>query len=273
MTQSNIFRVMPQGLSNYPFELAVARGLVPGHSVMQKFGTLKPPTADTVYDLWTGASAGNASYTFSTTATKMKLSSSSTDDAVAGIGTCCVSIAGLDADFNEVSEYLNLDGQTPVETANTYIRVFRAYSLEVGTTEHNVGDIYIYETGETSVIAGVPQTASLLRAKIDATVGQTEMAIYTVPAGKTAYIHEVIISVSNRAARYTDVFITKRDYGNGGFRRLFGSAFESASTVVVHPTIPGPFAAKTDIKMQAITTATATSSIYGRFHLILVDNA
>ena len=272
MTQSNIFKVRPEGLAGYPFELAVARGLVPGHSVMHKFGKVNPSTVDTLYDMWTGVSAANPLYTFCTTASKMKVSSSSVNDVAAGTGSCCVNISGLDANYKEINEDINITGQTPVETVNAFIRVFRVYSTDAGVLEANDGTIYVYETSEASVIAGVPQTETLIRARIEALAGQSEMAIFTVPAGKTAYLNEVVISVSNKAARYTDVNMSMKIYGNGGFRRIYSVAFEAAGTTNIHPTIPGVFNEKTDIKLQATTTATATSSIYGRFHLTLVDN-
>ena len=105
------FRSITQIGTSEPFELQVARGHIPGHYGLFKFGN-NPSVGDSLETIW----AEGGLYSYLTAATVLKVSSSSTDDTSAGTGARTVELSGLDADYNEISELVTLNGQTPVNT-------------------------------------------------------------------------------------------------------------------------------------------------------------
>ena len=87
--------------------------------------------------------------------------------------TMGVVIEGLNENYQPQTETVTLTGTTAVTTDNTFVRVFR-----MATDALNVGDI----------TARVTSASGTVVAQIDVGYGQTLMAVYTVPAGKTAYM-------------------------------------------------------------------------------------
>jgi len=153
-------------------KIDIALGLKPNISTVYKYGAGKVGTSFS--PIWDNGGA----YNWITTATKLQVVSSDTDDVNGGAGAWTIKIYGLDENWNEISETIELDGTSAVETANTYIRCYRAIIMSGGTRIGLAGDITIYETGSPSKIV-----ASVLEEK-----NQTHMAIYTIPANKTALI-------------------------------------------------------------------------------------
>ena len=78
----------------------------------------------------------------------MNVSSTDTDDTVLGTGAWNLTLSGLDADYVPQSETIQLNGQTPDQTVNAYLRVNRAYIRKVG------GDYVIYSDGNIEPIDG-----------------------------------------------------------------------------------------------------------------------
>ncbi len=122
----------------------------------------------------------------------------------AGDITQTVTITGLDANYDEITETIALngaDGRTRVAGTKTFLRVNSAV-LSAACT----GNVYVYYLSD--VIAGVPDDATKIQAKILATALQAYNAIYTVPRNKNLYLtglhfrstgstttHNVILSV------------------------------------------------------------------------------
>jgi len=154
--------------------------------------------------IWTEGGA----YSYLSSATTLKISSASTADASAGTGARTVSISGLDADYNEISETVTLNGQTAVNTTNEYLRVFRMQVLTAGSGGANAGKVY---AGTGTVTSGVPANKY---AVIDAGENQTLMALWTVPAGYTAYIHQLNVSQgATTANKYATIRLKIRNEG------------------------------------------------------------
>lgn len=61
MANNNIFNIQAQNKSYYPFELAVAHGIVPEHSIERKYGRVTVPATGSYVDMWTGAASDVAS--------------------------------------------------------------------------------------------------------------------------------------------------------------------------------------------------------------------
>ena len=166
------------------FGLNVAMGKIPGLSTEFKFGrSVAVGTTESV--IWDGG--GN--YTFLTVAEKMDVVSDDVNDDAVGTGARTIVVFGLDTNFEKIQELVIMDGTNIVTTNASFIRVFRVLVLTSGTNDPindaNKGNITI--TGHDS---------SILQAKILINNGQTLMGIYTVPAGKTAYVTGATLSCS-----------------------------------------------------------------------------
>ncbi len=154
--------------------------------VVDKFGYVAAAT--TVGECWDGYSDQKA-YNWLAAATVLKVSSSSTADVLtSGTGAWTIRISGLDANYLEVDEDVNMNGTTLVTTTTAFLRVFRVRVLTAGTGLVNAGDIYIHNNTVGTPTAGVPDDATKTYAKVLATNGQTLMTIYTVPANMVGRI-------------------------------------------------------------------------------------
>ena len=155
-------------IKNYFVELS--RGNIAGESSILKFG-FNPAIGTAEEDIWTVGGI----LIFQTTAMQYNISSTDTDDNIAGSGARKIEIQGLDSNFNEISEIVNLSGTTVVQTTKEYIRLNRGFITNVGTyTGSNEGVITI-STSDT----GDPQGGILVQE------GQTQKSHFTIPAGKT----------------------------------------------------------------------------------------
>jgi hypothetical protein len=173
-------------------------GNVKGKSYLQKFGS--NPDVGTSYESiwtegglydWAGVDAAEGI---------VKVSSSSTDDDVAGTGALTCTIYGLDTDGVEQNEVIILTGQTAVNSANEYSRVYRIIVNTAGSGLANAGVIYV---GTGTITTGKP---AVVWALADTGLNQTLMAIYTVPTGKTLYITDITVSTNSNKGAVMDVF-------------------------------------------------------------------
>jgi hypothetical protein len=160
-----------------PFGLQVSRGQIMGHRSVVVFG-FNPDVDQTEETVW----PSNGVVTHPASATVMKVSSDSASDTAAGTGARTVVISGLDANYNEISETVTLNGQTAVNTVNLYLRINDMYVATTGSGLVSAGNIYI---GNGVVTAGVPATLYDLMY-----IGYNKRTTghYTVPAGYTAYM-------------------------------------------------------------------------------------
>lgn len=166
-----------------PFELQVSRGQIQGHRNVTVFG-FNPDVDTTQVSVWPLPSL----ITFPSAALQMTVSSTSANDTSAGIGARTVVVQGLDANYNEVSETVTMNGQTAVTMTKAMLRVNYAYVATAGSGNSAAGDIYI---GTGTVTAGVPATVYDI-IKFD--YNNTTTGSYTVPAGYTAYLSQGLFS-------------------------------------------------------------------------------
>lgn len=224
------------GNSNLP----IAAGEVTGYSSINKFGaTDGDVTAGTVWD----GNSGTTAYPYPSAGVVSITSASNTG--------ADVEVQGLDSNFEQATEVVAIGGTG----STTFSRVFRAIMVDT----NNDSDVTINQGGS-------------LAAKIIEDQGQTLMAVYTVPAGKTAYLTHVHYSSDKAATNSAMQFrlFAKPSEGNGTFniKGVLGSA--GGAVIDFKYDVPLKFTEKTDIKIDVVaaqaTTCTAT------FELILVDN-
>lgn len=166
-----------------PFELQVSRGQIQGHRNVTVFG-FNPDVDAAQVSVWPLPSL----ITFPAAAIQMTVSSTSADDTSAGTGARTVVVQGLDANYNEVTETVTMNGQTAVTMTASLLRVNYAYVRTAGSGNSAAGDIYI---GTGTVTAGVPATVYDI-IKFD--YNNTTTGSYTVPAGYKAYLSQGLFS-------------------------------------------------------------------------------
>jgi len=217
----------------------IAQGLVDGWAHINKFGfnpTIGSGSWETVYD-------GSNAYTYLTTAGVATIAS---DDPLDSGKT--VEVQGLDENYQLVVEDV-LIGNSSI---TTFIRIFRMIFKD-GTVTTNAGLI-------TATVGGAVK-ASILEGN-----GQTLMALYTVPAGKTAFLLKVHFNIT----KSTDVQcrLMARPFG-GAFnvKGLFGTF---GVPIEYNYPVPLVFTEKTDIELQVLSGNTCAAG--GLFDLILIDN-
>jgi hypothetical protein len=195
----------------------------------------------------------------------MKISSSSADDAAAGTGARTISIAGLDANYNEISETVTLNGQTEVNTVNSYLRISRMFVVTAGSGATAAGTIY---AGVGTVTSGVPAT---IYGMVAIGANQTQMAFWTVPAGYTLYLMGLFYTSGNTNANaWTNFQLIQRPLG-GVFRQQSSSRVPGNGDFVFDLHTPISFGEKTDIEVRAVAS-TSPSNVSAEFEGIYIKN-
>lgn len=255
--------------------LAIAKGDVTGTSFIHKFG--KAPdfdAADNFVTIWDGANDGDFSgsppmnYTYSATANIDTLSSSNAGDSQT------VEIQGLDGNYALVTQSATLNGQSDVILTTPLLRVFRLKNT--GTTDF-AGDVWLRTNG-SGQSGGVPTTANTVRLKVSNGNNQTLMAIYSVPAGKTAYIRKIFAGFDTVTGGFfatpvaSKIQLFVRPFGQV-FQLKYDNAIISSGSSVLQEVYSEPevVGEKSDIELRAETNTTATA-VSGGFDIVLVDD-
>jgi hypothetical protein len=243
------------------FYLQVARSQIAGHETIFKFG-FNPDVDDALETIWTEGGL----YSYLSAATILKVSSSSTADTAAGTGARTVEIFGLDGNYNEISETVTLNGQTAVNTTNSYLRINRGIVRSAGSGGQNAGVIY---AGTGTVTAGVPANKYLSIAIGD---NQTLMALWTVPAGYTAFVVQTDVTLATtQSSKYCTAKLVARPDGEV-FQVKDVFVKSQGSTTQVY-SIPIRFDEKTDIEWRAIgNSAGADIAISAAMDILYIKN-
>ena len=240
--------------------LAISSGLVPGQSVVNKFGSNEAVSDATEEVIWDG---GGTSYPFPTTALMTKLVQAT--DEVLTDANATIEIQGLDANWALVTQTAELDGAdttTEVTLTTPLLRCFRMKVLE---------DIVL--AADVSVVATGGGTTY---ATITTGNNQTLMCIYSVPVGKTAYMTSYYCDYVRDSVKDPDgvefrLWVADRDNSyefqikhkkgvpkqTGGFQHQFAPYFK--------------INAKNDIMITAEPQG-ASADVHAGFDLILVSD-
>jgi hypothetical protein len=246
---------------NEPFELQVARGQITMHSSFCQFG-INTAVGTSNETIWIGSNT----YTFPAAASVLKVSSSSANDASpSGTGAQTIQIQGLNAAYEAVSEIVSLNGQTAVNTTNSYLRVNKMTVLTAGTGGTSVGNIY---AGTGDVTAGVP---AVVVNQTGILANETESAFYTVPAGYTAFINMWTMSSGNTTAdEWTRFTLRIRPLGGVfGIKAQYHIAASGIYECVA--AYPLPIPEKADLEILA-ATSDGTASVSTQLQLMLIKN-
>jgi len=235
------------GVGSYPYFLQVSRGLIAGHKRVFKFGYNGDidDSEETIWDV-----GGLYAYPASAVTMTATSSSGATDEDVE------VTIQGVDASYNELSETVTLDASGTATTTGSFLRVYRAF---VASGTASAGNITIANGGTTY-------------AYVSSSDQQTLMALWTVPAGYTAYLFQIdttAFTVQNN--KVATIRMITREL-NGVFRTqqkfdLFEGSYHQDITC------PQPIPEKTDIEFRAIAdSSNADLRVSTTFDIIYIEN-
>jgi hypothetical protein len=255
----NVFTSQTQFGKNEDFALQVARGQIPGHSAISVFGY--NPDVDTAEEsIW----PDGGTVPHPTVASVLKISSSSTDDTSAGTGARTVIIVGLDGSYNQVSESITLNGQTAVNTTNSYLYVNGFYVASTGSGGANAGNI---NAGTGVVTAGVP---AVLYDIIATGYNNRTTAHYCVPAGYTGYLTTGVIT-TGQASGSTSVTAFLKQHGQDGIVRVGAVSTLNNGSVQYDFSYPYIISEKNCVGASAIGSA-ANNSASAFFNIVLIKN-
>lgn len=227
-----------------PFELHVARGYVQGHENLFKYGynAVVTSTEETIWD-------GGGIYTYPTSAAQLGVVGASTTD------NSEITIVGLDADYNEVSNIVTLNGTTTVTTSASYIRAYRAF---VSDDNEPAGNVNIRHSGN-------------LVARISSGENQTLMAVYTVPAGYTLFLARGTISTATEG---TNQIVTGRlkVRNPGGVMRTQAVVVMNNQFIDFKWETPLGIPEKSDVEATAIVSKAQDNAVAATLEGILVKN-
>ncbi len=239
--------------------LPLGLGLQQGITTVRKFGSNRDIDSGSVPEsIW---SVGGL-YPWQDTAVSLEVVSddAADDGAPLGTGAQTVTVQGLDENFEPKEETITMNGTTAVNLAGSWLRVFRAWVETAGSVKTNVGTISIQVQG-----AGAKQAA------IEPDLGQTTMAIYTIPAGVTGFFTEVRSGVLRQTgAPIADigVFLRMNDQDDRAWR--IASEFAAGQTARV--AVPRPVPEMTDIDCRCLFTSATNIQVVMEFDVILVEN-
>lgn len=263
----------------FDFFLEVSKGLAPDHIAINKYG--RNPDIDTgsVPELvW----AQGGSYEFlaydptdsSNGAERLRVSSTSANDQNGGsgnsLGAHIIVVEGLDKDYNQISESIDLLGQSANASVHEYLRVNRAYVSLAGT--------YSYNEGRIDIVDG--STGTVQMAYIEATKSQTEQCQYTIPAGYTGYLLDfsgsILKSGSNRNATLELIF---REPGSKGPEHYIKKSKQQLALEASGSTsfskfyaLPLAIPEKTDVYVQCLDVSANNTEIFANLGIIIQKN-
>ena len=227
-----------------PFELAVARGKIPGITGLSISGYNSAIDTN-----WQPVWEIGGVYTYFASAQVVRVWSNS-----ASATNVSVLISGLDADYLPITETVVLtNGATGVLSTKTFLRI---NNLAVTGSVNAIGTIRAGSSDKTITLAGVVDGA-----------GRSQMTIYTVPAGYTFYLTQSNFYTNQNGSQYAN-YRSFTQMPNGLTTKILQFPFTTnySSTKVV----ARPYAEKTDIQWQC--SASVSSQIGGQIEGYLISN-
>jgi hypothetical protein len=226
--------------------LTIARGLTSATS-FQKFGAVPAMSQNDTGTVWDKNDTFYPWSAFDTAGILVAAQADASDDGKT------VTVFGLDENFNEVSEDFTLSSEATVDGEVVFKRVNRAYMTD-GLNVENVS----FSRGGVEVLRIIERK------------GQTLMAVYTVPAGYTAYLTKGTMSCQAGADATGEMYIRHAD--QTVFR--VGHTFEvsgAGGQYMYEFSVPLVIPAKSDIDVRASVRAN-NARITTAVDLILIPN-
>lgn len=223
------------------FGLGIQKGLYDKLSGVEVTG-YNPVIGSTYETIWDGSDV----YTYPSAATTMNVASEAgaTDNGVE------IVIQGLDANYNPISETVTL-GEDSAGGTSTTVEFLRIFSATVSNGQAPTDDVLITQDGNTYALITFPYN-------------RTQMGIYTIPAGKRAYILYASISLEKQKE-----VIAKLLVRNPGGVLVTSGIIGTTGSYQRHYEIPPVVNEKTDLEIRALAGATTGAAI--NLQLVLED--
>ena len=237
---------------HYNLKQMVVAGYSDDHTFNHKFGAVPSLSINTMGTIW---DIPDTLYPWTALDTPAIVNVERNDADDTGL---IVTIQGLDSDWNFQEEQITITGADQVGT-KLWRRVNRAF-VTSGTATVNVDDIDI----EAGAAGGTTV------ARITADLGQTLMAVYTIPAGYIGYLYQGTMTVQANADATGFMFIRRNTVGTT-FR--VGHTFEvgAGSQYDYNFAFPPPIPEKSDIDVRA-TVRSNNARVTAAFDILLVEN-
>ena len=242
-------------------DLEVSKGNIPGATAVFKFG-YNPDVNGVEETIWNNG--GDYDWSALTTEAIIYFSSTSANDSIADIGARQVVVQGLDANYVEITETVDLTGQTQTATTQEFLRVNRSYVLTAGSSGTSIGTIY--GSSEVGVAAGVPTGNIVVNMGL---FNQSQLGIYTVPAGRTFYLDDLNFTAGiSQASKTATVRAVVREFG-GVFRTRYINVVQS-NQLIAKFEYPLAIPEKSDIELRVVTNS-SNNQIGGSFQGVLIE--
>ena len=235
----------------YDFDMMVSGGYISDHTFNHKFGAVDGIGNNTTGTVW---DIPNQLYPWTALDTPAIVNVERNNVGDNGI---TVTVEGLDGDYNPVSEDITITDANQTGS-QLFSRVNRAFISGAAT---NAGDIDI----EAGAAGGTTV------ARIQAGLGQTLMSVFTVPAGKTAYIHRITATAQD-GKDATGWMYVREVNGVTAFRiKHTWEFYGDAGQYHYDFAFPLPVSEKSDIDMR-VTTRDKNGRYTIAFDVLLVGN-
>jgi len=230
--------------------ISVARGLVrdvSGDTINGSVPAMSQNQTGTIWDI------NDTTYPWGalTSANNLTINVSSSGD----VGDS-ITIYGLDANRDPLTETVTLSAQTGVSTTSAFLRVNKAVFTNISGSQ-NLGNITILNGASTAV------------ARIRTGNGSTQMAVYSVPNGYEAYITQGTCSCQAGADATGKFFV--RDDGQPSF--VLAHSFEvsgAGGQYTYKFTTPFRVSANSDVDVEA-TVRSNNARVTAAYDIILID--
>jgi len=244
----------------YNWSINLSAGDISGMSYIEKFGRNDTMSAN-IETIWDGGGI----YTYLTSASSVYVTSSDGDDNPTGNGARTVEVQGLDENYALATEDVEVDDGA---STTTFIRVFRVRTKTTGSSGQAEGIISVRSAsgGGGTLLAQIQKVGT----GGGASLGQTFMCVYTVPAGKTAYLTQWIVGAGGQNADTTAFFMARPFDGDTAFNAK-DIIISAGQQFAKDYKVPLQFTEKTDLEVRGFTSS-AGNDCSSTFNLILIDN-
>ena len=238
----------------FTFNEASALGKIPGNKTFTITGRVD--NAGTI-GVRKDSRPGAINLVYLDSAERLNVSSDDLNDTAAGTGAQQVLVIGLDNNYLEQRELIELDGLTPVLSVNAYLRVNLVGVSRVGTVEQNIGTITL-----DAEIAGTQQSS------IPPTLNKSVQSNYTVPADKTLLLTGIYLSVGKNDDFEANTAVRDATVSKAFIRVSAAFLYESFGTLTG---LNSKIESKSDVKFEIIPL-TPNARIVSTMFVIEISN-
>ena len=241
----------------------LASGQLTGYSYIEKFGSNFNigSAIETVWDR-------GGKYIYPSVASVVYASSTSSNNSATGTGARTLEVQGLNALYEPISEIITIGGAPSILE---FLRVFRAKVITAGSTGTNETSDVLISTQAAGAGIVVSSISGHGTGGNYAGLGQSFMALYTIPAGKTGYLTQLTTGIASAGNVPLHSYVRVRPYDNGPVFSTKDVMFTTAGYATKQYIVPLMLPEKMDIEVESFCSNTG-GAVSATFNIVLVDN-